>query len=338
MSKPSAPQPPDPKETAAAQTGTNVATAIANAALKNVNQITPSGNLTYAETGSKAIYDPSTGSNYNVPTYTATQTLSPAEQAIFNQTESAKANLGATANQQSGFLKNYLATPANLDDLSKATSDKLFQLGSERLDPRFAQEEDQLRTRLANQGIQEGSTAYDAAMRNFNQGKNDAYNQLALTGDQQAFNQALTSRQEPINEITALLSGSQVSHPDYVNTNMPTIPTTDYAGIVNQNYQDQMGIYNSQLNQSNALMGGMFSLLSAPLYGLRFSDKRMKTDIKKVGKVEGQNVYRFRYKAGGPMQLGLMAQDVEKTDPDAVVTTPSGFKAVDYGKALHLGA
>lgn len=336
MSKPSAPTPPDPKQTAAAQTGTNVATAIANAALKNVDQVTPAGSLKYTETGSKAIYDPSSGTNYNVPTYTATQTLSPAEQAIFNQTEAAKANLGATANQQSGFLKNYLATPANLDDLSKATSDKLFQLGRTRLDPLWQQNQNAFDAKMANQGIQPGSQAYDNAYRDFNQGKNDAYNSLALSGDQQAFNEALTSRQEPINEITALLSGSQVSKPNYVNTNMPTIPTTDYAGIVNQNYQDRMGIYNSQLNQSNALMGGMFSLLSAPL--MFMSDKRLKTDIKKVGKAEGHNVYRFRYKAGGPMQLGLMAQEVERKDPDAVITMPGGMKAVDYGKALHLGA
>ena len=47
MGKPDAPQPTDPKETSAAQTGTNVSTAIANAMMGNVNQITPNGSLTY---------------------------------------------------------------------------------------------------------------------------------------------------------------------------------------------------------------------------------------------------------------------------------------------------
>lgn len=336
MSKPSPPTPPDPKETAGAQTSTNVATAIANAALKNVNQVTPFGNLNYNETGSKNVYDASTGTNYSVPTYTATQTLSPSEQAILDKTESAKVNLGDIASQQSGFLKNYLAQPANLDQLSNATSDKLFQLGRERLDPLWAQKEDQFNTQMANKGIQAGSQAYDNAFRDFSNARNDAYDQLALTGQQQAFNQALTARQEPLNEITALLSGSQVTQPTYAPTNMPTIPTTDYAGIVNQNFQDQMGIYNSRMNNANSMMGGMFSLLSAPL--MFMSDKRLKTDIHKEGEVNGHNVYRFRYKSGGPMQLGVMAQEVEKKQPDAVVDTPSGYKAVDYSKVFKLGA
>lgn len=339
MSKPSAPTPPDPQATAAAQTGTNVATAIANAALKNVNQITPYGSLTYNETGSKNIFDPSTGKNYDVPIYTATQTLSPEQQALLGKTQAAQGNLADTAQQQSGFLKDYLATPANLDTANKATEDKLFQLGASRLDPRFATEEDQLRTRLANQGIQEGSPAFTRAMRDFTQGKNDAYNQLALTGHGQAFNEALTERQEPINEITALLSGSQVSQPNYAPNNMPTIPTTDYAGIVNNNFNQQEQNYQSQMSNYNSLMGGMFSLASAPLYGMKFSDERLKTDIEKVGKVNGHNLYTYRYKAGGPMQLGVMAQEVEKKQPSAVKKDPvSGFRMVDYDKALKLGA
>ena len=48
MSKPDPPTPPNPYATAAAQTGTNVATGVANAYLNNVNQVTPQGNLTYS--------------------------------------------------------------------------------------------------------------------------------------------------------------------------------------------------------------------------------------------------------------------------------------------------
>src|SRR6185312_5563325 len=131
MCAPSPPSPPDPTATAAAQTGTNVSTAIANAALKNVNQVTPQGNLTYNQTGTKSVTDGATGTTYDVPTYTATQTLSPAEQAIFNQSEAAKGNLATTANNSSGFLKDYLSTPADLNTMNKATADNIFRLGSE---------------------------------------------------------------------------------------------------------------------------------------------------------------------------------------------------------------
>jgi hypothetical protein len=339
MSKPSPPTPPDPKETAAAQTGTNVSTAIANAALGNVNQVTPQGNLTYNQTGSKSIYDPSTGQTYDVPTYTATQTLSPQEQAIFDQGEAAKGNLATTANNASSFLKDYLGKPADLNTMNQATADNIFRLGSARLDPMWKANQDAFDAKMAAQGVAPGSQAYDNAYRDFNAAKNDAYNSLALSGQNQAFSEAQASRNQPINEITALLSGSQVSQPNYAQTNMPTIPTTDYAGIVNNNFNQQMGIYNSQMQQSNALMGGMFSLASAPLYGMRFSDERLKEDVEKVGKVNGQNIYKFRYKSGGPMQLGVLAQEVEKKQPDAVKTDPvSGYKMVDYGKALKLGA
>lgn len=62
------------------------------------------------------------------------------------------------------------------------------------------------------------------------------------------------------------------------------------------------------------------------------SDRRTKTDIKKVGVTSGgNNIYRFRYKAGGPMQLGVIAQEVEKRNPKAV-TTIGGVKLVDYAK------
>ena len=55
------PDPPNPIATAGAQTGTNVSTAVANANLGNVNQVTPQGNLTYATTGNFDWTDPTTG-------------------------------------------------------------------------------------------------------------------------------------------------------------------------------------------------------------------------------------------------------------------------------------
>ena len=75
MGKPSAPTPPSVQDTARAATGTNVSTAVANAYLNNVNQTTPNGSLNYNQTGSYNWTDPSTGSSYNIPTFTATQTL-----------------------------------------------------------------------------------------------------------------------------------------------------------------------------------------------------------------------------------------------------------------------
>lgn len=65
-----------------------------------------------------------------------------------------------------------------------------------------------------------------------------------------------------------------------------------------------------------------------------FSDRRIKDDIAPVGALfDGTPVYRFRYKGDPIVRVGLMAQDVEKTNPDAVFDV-AGIKAVDYGLAV----
>ncbi|QOF71857.1 tail fiber domain-containing protein [Aminobacter sp. SR38] len=334
MGKPKAPTPPDPKETSAASTGTNISTAIANSWLNNANQVTPDGTITYTKTGEEKITDPYTGKTYTIPKTTVTTTLSEAAQKIKDQTDAAQLNLGTLANNQSSFLNEYMAKP--FDGSNEAVESRLMELGRKRLDPLIAQQNEALQTRLANQGIMPGSAAYDRAMAQQGQTTNDAYNSLLLSGRQQAFAEAKAVRDQPINEISALLSGSQISSPQAQGFNGSTIPTTDNAGLINENYNQKMNAYNQQMAQRNSVLGGLFGL-GANL--IKFSDKRLKTDIKKIGKTtDGQPLYAYRYKAGGPMQLGLMAQDVEKKRPDAVITTPSGFKAVDYGKALMLGA
>lgn len=325
----SPPSPPDPKQTSAAQTGSSVSTAIANAMMGNVNQNTPDGSLNYSQSGSYKFTDPYTNQSYNVPTFTATQTLSPTAQATKDQTQAAQLNLGKIANNQSAFLNDYLGKPV---DLNTATEDKVDQLGRARLDPQFAQQQQQTQTDLINRGIREGSPAYTAAMNNFNYGKNDAYNQLYLNGRSQGAQEALAQRNQPINEISALMSGSQVSQPNFVNANMPTIPTTDNAGIINQNYSQQMQGWQAQNAGMNSILGGLFGLGSA---GIMASDRRVKDDIREVGATkDGQPIYTYRYKGSPMLQMGLMAQDVEKRDPEAVHEI-GGVKMVDYPKALE---
>lgn len=255
MGKPKAPKPPDPIKTAAAQTGTNVTTALANTQLGNVDQVTPYGNLTYSQKGMTSFTDPTTGTTYQIPQYVATQTFSPEQQKLFETGQQTEQNLAELARDQSGFLQNYMATP--FDGSNDATEARLIELGRKRLDPVFAERRASMEQDLANRGIAMGSKAYDTAMRQFNEGQNDAYNQLLLTGNQQAFSQGQAIRNQPINEITALMSGSQVNQPTYAQTNQAQMPTVDYAGLVNQNYQNQLGAYNQKMNNWNSTVGGL---------------------------------------------------------------------------------
>lgn len=66
-----------------------------------------------------------------------------------------------------------------------------------------------------------------------------------------------------------------------------------------------------------------------------FSDRRLKHDVKQIGKTnDGLPIYAFKYNGSEQTQIGLMAQDVEKKKPEAVGVA-AGFKTVDYDKATE---
>ena len=115
-------------------------------------------------------------------------------------------------------------------------------------------------TRLSNQGIVKGSEAYDRELERLDQSRNDAYTQLLLQGRGQATQEALTARNQPINEIIGLMNGSQINQPQFVPTGSATIPTADNAGIIQQNYRDRLNIWQQEAANRNNLLGGLFGL------------------------------------------------------------------------------
>jgi len=70
-----------------------------------------------------------------------------------------------------------------------------------------------------------------------------------------------------------------------------------------------------------------------------FSDRRLKTDIKDVGRThDNQKIYSYRFKGSNVPQIGMMADEVEGKTPEAVETGPEGFKRVRYDKATRKAA
>ena len=144
-------------------------------------------------------------------------------------------------------------------------------------------------------------------------------------------------RNQPLNEITALLSGSQVQQPQWLNTPSSQIPTTDFAGILNNRFTQDMALYNTQNQNFQQLMGGIFGAVG----GLAKSDVRAKENIDRVGTVFAANengdqplpIYSYSFKNDPAEQrrVGPMAQDVEKIEPRAV-TTRRGVKYIDKTK------
>ena len=385
MASNDAPAPTPPKETSAAQTGTNVSTAIANSMMGNVNQVTPQGNLTYQQSGDYNWTDPYTGTAYNVPKFTATQTFSPQEQAKYDQTSAAEGNLAGLAAQQSAFLKDYMAQPMSISDLGAAPQLGQLKTGYDipdtqqvqdalmaRMQPSLDRDRSSLDTKLSNMGLKAGSDAWLEAMRSADQQTNDArlatiinagqeqsrlaglnqsqasfgnsalmdqYN-AAMSGRTQQLQERQTLRNQPINEITALVSGSQVSQPNYVNAQVSKIPTTDNAGIISNYDNQKMQAWQQNNAQTQSMYGGLMGLAGNALGAWRLSAETTKKDKKKVGKLKGHTLYEYKYKddPAGKKQIGVMAQEVEKKRPDAVKKGTDGKKRVNYGKLFAAGA
>lgn len=73
--------------------------------------------------------------------------------------------------------------------------------------------------------------------------------------------------------------------------------------------------------------------------GTVYSDRRLKTDIKKIGKAKsGLNIYSFRMKGSPATRIGVMSDEVRKIAPRAVKRDAQGFDKVDYGKVSRLPA
>jgi hypothetical protein len=337
---PSAPAPPDYAGAARETAAGNLAAAQTATAANRVNQITPYGNLNYAETG--------TDSRGN-PIWTATQTLSPAQQQLLDYQNQTSAGLGRLSQQGLGYVENMLNTPFDVSALpstgfnpSQTYQDAYMQ----RLAPQIQQGQEQLQQRLANQGIPVGSVAYDRAMQNQAQRENDLLLGATTQGfgvGQQARQSALQEqaylRNEPLNTLSAVRTGSQVTGPQFVNSaQQATTSGADILGASQMGYNAQMGDFNARQAAQQNFNSGLMGLGGAGI--MAFSDVRLKQNINHIGTLpNGLPFYSFEYineikdhpLAGEGTHIGVIAQEVEQIYPNAVTTLDDGYKVVNYG-------
>lgn len=314
------PKAPDPAVTAAAQGQWNSFTAQQQQAMNMTNQNSPWGSLTYNQTGSQTIIDPN-GKPVQVPQYTANTNLTPQQQAIFDQTQAADLNLATIANEQSGKIGDLLSNPFEYNN--RDAENWAFDIASSRILPQQQKNEAALRTQLVNSGIRPGTPQWDSEMARLTNSNTDQLNQLALTGRQQGFNEALALRNQPLNEIIGLTSGTQIQNPNstFAQTPQSQVGGVDYAGLVQNKFNADTQAYNARTGALGGLFGGALSL---------FSDIRLKTDIAEIGHTPaGQTVYSYRYVWGGPVQIGVMAHE---SPIEAVSMHESGYLMVDYSK------
>ena len=198
-------------------------------------------------------------------------------------------------------------------------------------------------TQLSNQAMQQNYANQLAGQQQNNQAAQQMFaNQMAGANlsnqaQQQAYNQAMTQYNMPLNTLSALRSGSQVQNPSFVNSaQQATTGGADILGATQMGYNAQMGNFNAQQAAQQNLNSGLMGLGGAGI--LAFSDIRMKENIKQVDWLpNGLPVYTYEYKpkfkdiAGHGVHIGVMAQEVELVQPDAVITNANGYKMVNYG-------
>lgn len=98
-----------------------------------------------------------------------------------------------------------------------------------------------------------------------------------------------------------------------------------------QNYQNQVGAAAGNAPQGgNPWMSAIGSVaqVAGPMIAAAFSDRRLKTNIKKVGELP---TYEFNYKGSPKRMRGYMADEVAKVDPAHVARdAASGFLMVSH--------
>jgi hypothetical protein len=336
---PSPPPAPDYAGAARETAAGNLAAAQTATAANRVSQYTPYGNLIYAQTG--------TDSQGN-PTWRADTTLAPAQQQMLDIQNQAGIGLGSTINAALGRTQDVMGKQfnPNLPQVGINAGEQYQDAYMRRLQPQIEQSREALATQLANSGIPVGSEAYKRAMMTQGQKENDLLAAATTQGfgvgsqaNQQAYNQAMTNYNLPLNTLNALRSGSQVQNPTFINTpQQANTAGADILGATQMGYNANLAGFNAQNAAQSNFNSGLMGLGGAGIIAM--SDIRTKENIEPIGIANnGLTVYKFEYidefkdheLAGSGVHYGYMAQEVEQVYPHAVKTLDDGYKVVDYG-------
>lgn len=275
---PSPPPAPDYTGAAREQGAANVDAARVQGKINNPNVINPYGTQYTTWEGDQP---------------TLTQTFSPDQQALLDQSNATKLSLGELSGQGADALKgvvgkavDFSGAPASPGSATE-TRAKVIDAMMGRVNEDYGRATDETNSQLIAAGIRPGSRAYDDKMQLLQRGKNDAAQQAYLAGGQEmtrdfqtdtqrrkdAIAELLSQRQVPLNEITALMSGSQVQNPFAIPTYAqnaqvapaPVFGATQAAG----NWESDL--YNAQAAQAGNLQSGLFGLGGAGMmaYGMK---------------------------------------------------------------------
>jgi hypothetical protein len=310
------PKPPDPYQTANADFAYN-----------NPSQFTPYGDLI----NTAPVFGPG---NRLISPGTSTLNLSPEVQQLFDRQLAVSGNtLDEALRRQSEFSQlNDAPIPSDFSAERGRVEQASFDRARGLLDPVFAEQERGLRTTLADQGLPAGSEARGYDLGQFFDKRNQAYGDAALDAilaggaeQNRMFDLTKSARNLRFNELASLLGMQQVQAPTLGSFNAPR--GADFTGAQALSTNAAQANANRSSDMFGGMLGGLFGLGQA---GILASDARLKEDIKRIGETDkGVPLYSYRYKGNPKLQIGVLAQELQKTQPEAVKEI-SGVKFVDY--------
>lgn len=311
-----APDPPDPQETAAAESQYN-----------RLDTYSPSGGgVRHGYTDESGNFQSGVAPDglQSAQTYME----SPYERAIRTALEPASIDL---TNRVIADNVDGMPDAPRVSDRSDVAED-LFNRNHLMMKDEFEQENDRLLTNLQARGIPVGSEAFDEAYKEQQDSVNETMSRMAMdanlaAGQEQSrqFSLDQAQRSGAISELVAAMGGGY-NPPNAMPSGQAA--GINYSGLVGQQYQAEMSQYQADQQRNASNMGALGSLGGAMLMK---SDRRLKTDIVPVAERGNLTVYAYRYiwDSPGTLRTGYMAQDVIKVFPCAVWKIGRWF-SVDY--------
>ena len=251
----SAPKPPDPNQTAMVQQQYNTQAAKEQNKNNSYNQATPFGSLNY-------VADSSSPSGYRIET-----NLSAPQQGLLDTRTNTQAIAGNTGQNLLQNSAGMYSTPFDLNSASGAVASRLNDWNSRYLQPIFNQQSSNLEAQLRQQGLAPGSQAYDNAKNLLARNQGDVTTDYLTKNQGQAFNQALTEYQTPLQTASGLFGMAAPTGPTFQSAPTAQMQPANYQGAVQANYDAQMKNYENTWNNIGKLGTAGIGLAAAPFTG-----------------------------------------------------------------------
>jgi hypothetical protein len=318
MSKPRAPEPPNYAAAATAQGAANKDAALASGQLSNPNVKNPYGEQRVTYTN-----DPTTGN----PVPNVTQTFAPGQQQIFENEQALQQKLGFLGIGAADMAGKTISQPLDFNSRFGTQGQgrqEVIDAMMGRYDQDAARQKDSINSELVARGIPQGSKAYESQMDRLIRGRNDALQQATIAADtkalderRQGITEALAERQVPMNEVSAMRSGSQIQPLTFSNVSGQSVQPAPMFGATNAQYGAAMDQYGANVGAYNNTMGGLFGLGAAslmapkgtfPAMAAAFSDRRLKSNVVRIG-THPLGIGIYEYNISGRREIGVMADE-----------------------------